>query len=142
MPLTSTIDSMHGNYDPYSVTASLDGGLKTTGITGDHESSAFSEAAGDAMGKADFLHLLTTQLKYQDPLEPQDNGEFVAQLAQFSQLESTSNMDSSIQDLKDSFQSSLDIQNNNAASGDTRQSLNIDQSIDLAFREDDSIGDI
>ena len=45
-------------------------------------------AAGDrTMGKEDFLKLLTTQLTHQDPLNPMEDTEFVAQLAQFSSLE-------------------------------------------------------
>lgn len=43
--------------------------------------------AAQTMGKDQFLRLLTAQLKNQDPLEPQKNHEFVAQLAQFSGLE-------------------------------------------------------
>ena len=39
------------------------------------------------MGKAAFMKLLVNQLRYQDPLSPAKNGEFVAQLAQFSSLE-------------------------------------------------------
>jgi flagellar hook assembly protein FlgD len=38
----------------------------------------------DTLGQADFLTLLVTQLKNQDPLSPLDNEAFVAQLAQFS----------------------------------------------------------
>lgn len=40
-----------------------------------------------SLGQADFLRLLTTQLANQDPLNPTDNEEMLAQLAQFSQLE-------------------------------------------------------
>jgi flagellar basal-body rod modification protein FlgD len=42
------------------------------------------------LGQADFLQLLTTQMQNQDPLKPMDNQEFIAQLAQFSQLEASS----------------------------------------------------
>jgi flagellar basal-body rod modification protein FlgD len=41
----------------------------------------------DALGRDVFLKLLVTQLQNQDPLQPQENGEFLAQLAQFSSLE-------------------------------------------------------
>jgi flagellar basal-body rod modification protein FlgD len=40
-----------------------------------------------SLGQADFLRLMTTQLANQDPLNPADNEEMLAQLAQFSQLE-------------------------------------------------------
>ena len=52
------------------------------------ESSQKKErTTGSSLGKEDFLLLLVTQMQYQDPLEPQDNTEYVAQLAQFSELE-------------------------------------------------------
>jgi flagellar basal-body rod modification protein FlgD len=40
-----------------------------------------------ALGRDAFLGLLVTQLRHQDPLKPQADGEFIAQLAQFSSLE-------------------------------------------------------
>ena len=42
----------------------------------------------EALGKDAFLNLLTTQLRFQDPLKPMESTEFVSQLAQFRALES------------------------------------------------------
>ena len=47
------------------------------------------------MGKDEFLTLLIAQLSHQDPTNPMDNTEFVAQMAQFSSLEQVSSMSSS-----------------------------------------------
>lgn len=55
-----------------------------------------SAASGDVLGKDDFLSLLVTQLRHQDPLSPMDNGEFVAQLAQFSALEQMQNLNDNV----------------------------------------------
>lgn len=41
----------------------------------------------DPLGRDAFLQLLTTQMQNQNPLQPQADGEFLAQLAQFSSLE-------------------------------------------------------
>ncbi len=55
--------------------------------------------ATEPFGKDVFLRLLTTQLKHQDPLEPMDGTEFVAQLAQFTQLEQSTSMNERLQEL-------------------------------------------
>jgi flagellar basal-body rod modification protein FlgD len=58
-----------------------------------------------AMGQSDFLKLFTTQLTMQDPTDPVKNEAFVAQLAQFSQLEATTNMSNSLGTLSASLNS-------------------------------------
>ena len=54
-----------------------------------------SENKRGEMGKDEFLQLMVTQLKYQDPLNPADNQQFLAQMAQFSALEQMQNLNTS-----------------------------------------------
>lgn len=76
-----------------SATTTLSSNLATSTAT------AVSSAVKKTMGKEDFLRLLTTQLRYQDPLSPEDPKDFVAQLAQFSSLEQQINTNSSLENL-------------------------------------------
>ncbi len=66
--------------------------------------------SGTALGKDAFLQLLVTQMKNQNPLDPQDNTAFVAQLAQFSSLESMQNLTSTVDSIATSYKSSQALQ--------------------------------
>ncbi|MBY6032070.1 flagellar hook assembly protein FlgD [Marinobacter daepoensis] len=62
------------------------------------------------LGKDAFMELMLAQLKNQNPLEPQDNGDFIAQLAQFSSLEEMQNLSSRVDDVVGQFRSSQALQ--------------------------------
>lgn len=73
----------------------VDGKIQETASSGSSISN--SADSGNTLGKDAFLQLLVTQMKYQDPLDPQDNSEYIAQLATFSQLEELQNMSNTVQ---------------------------------------------
>jgi len=77
--------------------AAVPSSIKTTASAA---SAALAAKSGSAsgMGQKDFLTLFTTQLNNQDPLDPVKNEAFVAQLAQFSQLEATVTMSQTLTD--------------------------------------------
>lgn len=56
---------------------------------GSELSSTTTELAKSSLGQEDFIKLFLTELTFQDPLEPINNREFLAQMAQFANLEQT-----------------------------------------------------
>ena len=89
------------------------------------DSGNLQSARSGTLGKDDFLNMMITQLKHQDPLNPLDGTDFTAQLAQFSSLEQLSNMNDQLE-LLSLYQASL----NNA------------QSVNLIGREVTAKGDV
>lgn len=75
---TITVEGVTYNYDAY-------------------QNSQQKTTVKQEMDRDAFLQLLVTQLRYQDPLEPQDNSEFVAEMAQFSSLEQMGNMSDALE---------------------------------------------
>ncbi len=65
--------------------------------------SAPQPRAPGALGQQDFLTLLTTQMRNQDPLNPMQNTEFLGQMAQFSTVAGIDRLDDSLQALGGSF---------------------------------------
>lgn len=64
----------------------------THGVTGTAATTQKKTGLMQEMGKDVFLRLMVTQLRHQDPLNPQDNSAFVAQMAQFTTLEQMQNL--------------------------------------------------
>ncbi|MGE8115066.1 MULTISPECIES: flagellar hook assembly protein FlgD [Pseudomonas] len=73
-------------------------------------STTSSATGGQTLGKDAFLQLLVTQMQNQNPLDPQDNSEFVAQLAQFSSLEGITSLNESVSAITSAMASSQALQ--------------------------------
>ncbi len=69
----------------------VNGEIQKNGVSAAEAKNNASAKSGD-LDKEAFLQLLVTQMKYQDPLEPTDNTEYVSQLATFSELEQMTNL--------------------------------------------------
>ncbi|MBU0699687.1 flagellar hook assembly protein FlgD [bacterium] len=82
-----------------------------TGATTQASTAAATNVA-NILGKDDFLKLLTTQLRYQNPLEPMENTEFISQMAQFTSLEQMANLNENFKNLSTTLGS---IMNKDAA---------------------------
>lgn len=59
-------------------------------------SAGTTNLQANSLGMEDFLKILLTQLTYQDPLKPMDNQQFMAQMAQFTSLEQTQQLNNKI----------------------------------------------
>jgi len=88
-------------------------------IYGQHEARAEDKTKkAEGNDKEMFLKLLVAQLTYQDPLNPAEDTEFIAQLAQFTQVEELQNIRGSVEDMYDlsvrgQFTSAVNLVNKN-----------------------------
>ncbi|MEK6749002.1 MAG: flagellar hook assembly protein FlgD [Pseudomonadota bacterium] len=62
------------------------------------------------LGQEDFLKLMMAQLKYQDPMKPLENGEFIGQMAQFSSVQGLQDMKKSLEDMSSAMISNQALQ--------------------------------
>ena len=68
-------------------------------ITGNAAAGARPSATSGTIGMTDFLKLMTTQLKTQDPFNPMDNTQMAAQMAQFSSVAGIAEMNASLKSI-------------------------------------------
>lgn len=64
-----------------------------------------------SLGQGDFLKLLTVQMQQQDPFDPVDNKEMLAQMAQFSSLAGISEMGETLTSISEKLDSLIALQN-------------------------------
>ena len=83
------------NIDPAQ--QSLSNILNKLGIKSADENN--TPKAKDKLGQEDFLKLMTTQLQNQDPFAPMENGEFIAQMAQFSTVTGIAELGETMKDM-------------------------------------------
>ncbi len=81
-----------------TITSSSPSASALTAVAG-QTSTASSVKPTQSLNQADFLKLLTVQLAQQDPMQPMDDTAFVAQMAQFTSLQQTSDIDTQITSL-------------------------------------------
>ncbi|KTC94180.1 flagellar hook assembly protein FlgD [Legionella erythra] len=67
-------------------------------------------SGNQSLGQKDFLRLMIAQVRNQDPMDPKTNGDFLAQLAQFSTNDGIARMEQSITQLASSLQSNQALQ--------------------------------
>ena len=84
------------NIDPNS-TATLNKILEKIGVKSNEGLNAGKQK--ETLGQSDFLKLMTTQLQNQDPFAPMENGDFIAQMAQFSTVTGIAEMGESLKSL-------------------------------------------
>ena len=69
-----------------------------------------SQEERSELGQDDFLMLMIEQFRNQDPFQPMENGEFIAQMAQFSQVAGIAEMNQSMEQLADSLSANQALQ--------------------------------
>ena len=84
-----------------STSSAFDTTLANLGVKRTSTSATAAASASTTLGQADFLKLMTAQMKNQDPFNPVDNTQMVAQMAQFSSLAGISEMSSTLKGISD-----------------------------------------
>jgi flagellar basal-body rod modification protein FlgD len=95
---------------PPTGTGTGTGAAGSTGSTGGTGGTASTPASGVTLGGTDFLKLMLAQLKNQDPTSPVDSNTFLNQLAQLSEVQGITSLNTSFNSLSSSLSSSQALQ--------------------------------
>ncbi len=90
-----------GSSSALPITKLINTGTTTTGTSS--SSTSQDAAITSQLGPSAFLQLLTTQMSNQDPLNPMDDTQSVSQLAQFSALQASDNLQTSFANFQSNF---------------------------------------
>ncbi|HFB64762.1 MAG TPA: flagellar hook assembly protein FlgD [Aeromonadales bacterium] len=94
------------------------------------QAGASAESDRTSLGQDDFLKLMTQQLANQDPFKPLEDGQFIAQMAQFSSVDSLQKLENSFSDL------SVALSSNQALQASTLVGNNVMVPADVVYVED------
>jgi flagellar basal-body rod modification protein FlgD len=84
------------------------------------QTSKVGQTPKSEMGKDQFLQLLVGQLQNQDPMNPMEDKDFMGQMAQFSQLEQVTNMNTSLESQKAFGMLGKDVTYNDPKTGEIK----------------------
>ncbi|MCQ4921791.1 hypothetical protein NE686_01720 [Tissierella carlieri] len=110
----------------------------------DQENKKIEDKRNNDLDKDAFLRLLTTQLANQDPLNPMEDREFIAQLAQFSSLEQMQNLNKTFSDNFKETHEMLKLMNKNQVEADIailKEILNIKKAMEAYIGKEPEIKD-
>jgi flagellar basal-body rod modification protein FlgD len=110
--------------------------MSIAGVENIQGAAVANSVSQQTLGKDDFLNLLVTQLKAQDPLNPMEGTEFTAQLAQFTSLEQLYNVNTNLGNMQ---ASQLALNNSEATSFIDRTVTAVGNSISLTQEGDSDI---
>lgn len=105
-----TTSSVTNSTNPYANLGIAIGNTSSTASTSGANGSSSTGGGAQSLNMDSFMTLLTTQLQNQDPTQPMDNSQMVAQLAQFSSLEGINQLNTTVSGFQSTLQANQVMQ--------------------------------